>query len=97
MTDLHNMVINVGKYARKYLTEEKNEATGESLDHFDPEMIARIRQACEEMDYLEAENLLHQMDKQRHTQELEATLQEMIEACSAFDYEKLEDMLGTLA
>ena len=97
MNDLHNMVINVGKYARKYLFEEKVAATGDSFDHFDPEMIARIRGACEDMDYLAAENLLHQMSKQHYTQELEEVLQEMIEACSAFDYEKLEDMLKTLS
>ena len=97
MNDLHNMVINVGKYARKYLFEEKIAATGDSFDHFDPEMIARIRGACEDMDYLAAENLLHQMSKQHYTQELEEVLQEMIEACSAFDYEKLEDMLKTLS
>ena len=94
--ELHRMVENVGAYVRKYLLEEKTPADGEPLETFPREYVERLKEACLEMDYLTAERILDQMNQQTYTIELEEILLEMIQCCSVFDYDRLEELVEGL-
>ena len=55
-----------------------------------------IKTACEEMDYLTVEELLNSLNKKAYVEELEKKLMEMLQYCSGFEYEKLEEIIRTL-
>lgn len=93
---LHNVVVNVGKYVGKYLVHAKKEDTDVRLEAFPQDVMDAVKAACEEMDYLTAEELLKKLDQHKYTDALEARLQAMISCCAAFEYDKLEQILRDL-
>lgn len=48
------------------------------------------------MDYLTVEELLNSLNKKAYVEELEKKLMEMLQYCSGFEYEKLEEIIRTL-
>ncbi|MCR5135879.1 MAG: response regulator [Oscillospiraceae bacterium] len=93
--DLKQMVENVGKYVDKYLRQaERTDA--EHADEMDSGVIAQIKTACEQMDYLHAEELLESLREKNYPEELEQKLDKMLECCRNFDYDSLEEMVRQL-
>ena len=97
MEALHKMVENVGVYARKYLIVEKKNAQSGLLEDFDASILEKIRRACDEMDYLTAEDLLRELDQKSYRADLEEKLQAMLEACSTFEYESWRKSSGPVS
>lgn len=86
----------VGKYVEKYLIQVRKEDSAERLEAFPQEIMDRLRAACDEMDYMEAEALLHTLDEHKYVEPLEAKLQTMLACCAGFEYDKLEEILKAL-
>jgi aspartyl/asparaginyl-tRNA synthetase len=89
------MVEDVGAYAKKYLLSDDEEA-GELCEAFDPELVAKLKASCEQMEYQEAEDILRELKKKSYPEELSKTLEEMLASCESFDYEHLETLLEEL-
>ncbi len=95
MNAVHRMVHNVGNYVKKYLTEKPAETLEES-DAFDPQILDRIRAASAEMDYMKVEELLHELGKSQYPPKQTDMLIKMFDACSSFDYDKLDSLIQDL-
>lgn len=93
--ELCKMAENVGTYVEKYLLPQKT-AKKETTDAFDPELVEKLREACGQMDYLEAESILQKLNEKRYPKNLSAELEAMLDSCSAFDYDRLEELVGKL-
>jgi hypothetical protein len=89
------MVEDVGRYVKKYLTAESDNS-GEFCESFDAECIKELKSACEQMDYLHAEDVLKQLRENRYPEELDSKLNEMCECCGNFDYSRLETLVNAL-
>lgn len=89
------IIENVGRYVDRYLVSEKDDE-GEAATEFDPEDIRRLKNACEGMDYMGAEEILREMNERKYPDELELWLIRMIGFCEAFEYDKLEEMVQQL-
>ena len=94
-TALHRMVEDVGRYVKKYLTAEP-ENNGEFCESFDAELVSELKAACEQMDYLHAEDVLKQLRENRYPEELDNKLGEMCDCCGNFDYSRLETLVNAL-
>ena len=95
MEALHRMVQDVGNYIKKYLTP-REDSTGEFCSGFDTELAGELRTACEEMDYLHAEDILKKLREKRYPEELDKKLEEMCRCCADFDYTRLETLVYAL-
>ena len=92
MDELHRMVENVGKYARRYLLEEDAEER-EKADRFDEVTVSEMKAACDEMDYLRVEELIQRLREKEYPEPQENLLKCMQRACEAFSYEELEKLI----
>lgn len=92
---LHQMVENVGRYVRKYLTQEGS-ASGELCESFDAALTGELKSACEQMDYLRAEGILNQLREKQYPDALSRQLDEMCACCGSFDYSRLETLVNAL-
>ena len=94
-TALHQMVEDVGRYVKKYLTP-KTETMGEFCESFDAALVAELKSACEQMDYLHAEEILDTLGEKQYPEELESRLDEMRTCCGNFEYSRLETLVNAL-
>ncbi len=94
MLNLRKMTDNVGQYAQKHLNSEKR--SGEFCEHFDADLIAQLRQVCEEMDYLKAEEILRELREKEYPDPLSRKLDEMCACSESFDYDRLEKLVSEL-
>ena len=92
---LHRMVADVGSYVKKYLMQE-TEKNRDFCEHFDAELAAELKSACEQMDYLHAEDILNTLREKQYPEELDKKLDEMCGCCSSFDYTRLETLVNAL-
>ncbi|MCR5088328.1 MAG: response regulator [Oscillospiraceae bacterium] len=92
---LHQMVVNVGSYAERYLKDEK-ETGGSFSETLDAALTAELREACRKMEYLHAEEILKQLRQKRYPEDLGRRLDEMYACCESFDYDRLETMVKEL-
>ena len=88
---LHEMVEHVGEYVRKNLGG--GDADREYAEALDEELVKGLKEACEQMNYLDAESILSQLRQKRYPPELEEKLDKLQECCRTYDY----DLLDTLA
>jgi len=93
---LQKMIRNTGHYVKTYLEEDAPVQDGESLDGFSQEDVEHLKEACDEMDYLQAEMVLQSMRQHRYPGNVEKTLDAMIRYCEDYEYEKLEHLIGEL-
>ena len=89
-------VRNVGKYVEKYLIQAPKSEEQAALAAFPEEALARIREACDDMDYLAAEEMLRELDRHKYTEDLEYKLQELLSCCAGFEYDRLEALIQAL-
>ena len=94
MRDLRSMTENVGRYAEKYLIQKK--PSGEFCEHFDQELTVQLRRACEEMDYLRAEDILKELREKEYPDPLSRQLDDMCACSASFDYDRLEELVSAL-
>ncbi len=95
MEDLHMMRENVEHYVTKYL-EVGTASETEFAEEFDADLIAQLREACDSMDYLHAEEILHQLREKTYPEALDSTLCELIRYCESFDYDQLDRLVFTI-
>ena len=95
MTALKQMVEDVGRYVKKYLVQD-TAGTGELCESLDPALTGELKAACEQMDYLHAEEILKTLREKRYPEELDHTLDEMCACCRDFDYTRLETLVNAL-
>ena len=95
MEAVHRMAENVGRYAEKYLTKH-GEKTGEYSETLDTELVAGLREACGQMDYLHAEEIIAELRQKQYPEELERKLEELHACCEAYDYDRLETLVNEL-
>ncbi len=94
LEDLRQMTRKVGVYAQKYLLkQEKGRAFSE---HFDETLVAQLTGACEQMDYLGAEEILTQLREKEYPEALDRKLEELLACCAAFDYDRLDSLVTDL-
>ncbi len=91
---LHRMAENVGRYAEKYLLRQ--EAGGEFQERPDPALIDRLREACAQMDYLQAEEILKSLREKSYPEPFSGRLDELCACCAAFDYDRLDTLVKDL-
>ncbi len=94
-TALHRMVEDVGRYVKKYLTQESDNS-GEFCESLDASLTAELKTACEQMDYLHAEEILNTLREKQYPDELDKRLDEMCSCCGNFDYTRLETLVNAL-
>lgn len=94
--ELRTVIVNVGRYVEKYLVQNRKAESVERLDAFPEEVTARIKAACEDMDYLAVEDMLRELDKHKYADALETKLQTMLSCCAGFEYDKLEALVAEL-
>jgi CheY-like chemotaxis protein len=92
---LHRMVADVGGYVKKYLMQE-TEKTRDFCERFDAALTAELKSACEQMDYLHAEDILNTLREKQYPEELDKQLDEMCGCCRSFDYTRLETLVNAL-
>ncbi len=92
---LSAMTENVGKYVENYLLPD-NKEKAELLEEFPEDIVSSLKAACADMDYLTAEELLKKLDRFNYPEETAAKLRELLSCCSAFEYDKLEEMIQSL-
>ena len=89
---LHQMIARVGDYVEKYLQSDKA-SEGEIAEAFDPELVEKLRAACEQMDYMAAEDILNELRKRRYPEALEQKLDKLADCCRTFDYDLLDALV----
>ena len=94
-TALHQMVEDVGRYVKRYLTKN-SDSTGEFSESFDASLVAELKSACEQMDYLHAEEILNSLREKQYPDQLSQKLDEMCACCGNFDYSRLETLVNAL-
>lgn len=92
---LHRMTEDVGRYVHQYLTP-KTDHGGEYCTDFDPALVTELKSACEQMDYLHAEEVLDRLREKQYPDELSRKLDEMAACCGNFDYPGLETLVNAL-
>ena len=92
---LHRMTEDVGKYVNQYLTP-KPDHDGEYCADFDAALVEELKSACEQMDYLHAEEILDKLREKQYPDELSQKLDEMAACCGSFDYPGLETLVNAL-
>ena len=95
MEEVHRMIENVGYYVNNYLSSEPYREAEQS-DAFDPAIMSKIREASAEMDYMTVEELLQELNKHVYPPKQSDLLQQMLDACSSYDYEKLDQLIQNL-
>ena len=92
---LHRMTEDVGKYVNQYLTP-KPDHDGEYCADFDAALVEELKSACEQMDYLHAEEILDKLREKQYPDELSQKLDKMAACCGSFDYPGLETLVNAL-
>ena len=80
----------------KYLVQNRKDGGAEALSSFPAEAVEQMKAACEEMDYLKVEDILHKLDEQRYDDALESKLQTLLSCCAGFEYDRLEELIRGL-
>ncbi len=91
---LLKMIENVGRYVRLYV--EGEDISGRSPEMYPPETVAALKDACGNMDYLEAERLLGQLAAGNYEGEAGEKIKRMLRLAETFDYDGLEEMVRAL-
>ncbi len=94
LESLHQMTKNVGVYARKYLLRQGQD--GEFCEQLDETLAAQLTDACLQMDYLRAEEILTKLREKRYPEALDRKLDELCACCAAYDYDRLDSLVTTL-
>ena len=92
---LRRMAENVGAYARKYLAAPET-PEGPFRERPDPALVRQLRESCEEMDYLRAEEIIKELRGNRYPEETARKLDALAECCEAYDYDRLDTLVKEL-
>jgi len=97
LTSLREMNCQVDRYLDgKCPQKEAPAEEKELLPGFSAETVKRLKAACADMDYMQAEDILHEMDGFRYPEAQTETLCSMLKACEGFDYDRLEALVTEL-
>jgi len=98
MTALREMAAQVEQYLSKHLPpkEEAPAEDKELLSGFRAETVQRLQAACADMDYMQAEDILHEMDGFCYPESETEVLASMLKACADFEYDRLEALAAEL-
>ena len=101
MKQLREMIAAVELYAKeKGLIQEAEEAVktegGERKEVFDPADVQALKEACDQMDYMTAEEILQKMSSFSYADSLREELNAMLKCCEDFDYDALESLVASL-
>lgn len=97
LTSLREMGDQVGRYLDVYCPKKEAPAEEkELLSGFSAKTVKRLKAACADMDYMQAEDILHEMDGFRYPEAQAKTLCSMLKACEDFEYDRLEALVTEL-
>lgn len=85
----------VNTYVAQWL-DKPSDKQREQRTIFDPEVLARLKTACDAMEYGFAEEALKELDAFTYPEPLQSLLTAMKSSCVEFDYEELDARVATL-
>ena len=94
---LESIVKNVKDYLVKCpgMSESINNKK-EAADGLDEKCVCELRDACENMDYGHAFELLNRLNEKSYPEQIQSMLDAMLKYCGAYEYDKLEALVNEL-
>ena len=96
MQELHRMVENTGDYAETFIPGAKKETEKESRGEFPADVVIKLKESCDNMDFEAAEKGLRELDRYAYPDTEQKMLKAMMGYCADFEYEKLEQIIRGL-
>lgn len=96
LKSIRKMIRNVEEKLKTYLIEEPDCADIKRMEEFAYEDLQRLKEACDKMDFNDAEKILKGMKQYSYGRETADTLKTMCDLCDRLQYDELEQLVDQL-